>query len=83
MATRKALYGISGCKDVFMTDRAVVLEAFLSAYMRCKRLRHASIAVHAVEVVDPQPFANTAQVAIWAMIDFSVCNMTELVSFCC
>lgn len=49
VATWEALYGIAGREEVLVADWAVVLEAFLSAYMRCKRPRHASVAVYAVE----------------------------------
>lgn len=74
----KTLYGIAGCEDVLVADWAVVLEAFFSAYMKRQRPGHTSIAIHAMEVVDPQPFAQSAQIAIRAVVDFSVGVFTGL-----
>lgn len=72
MTTWKCLYWRAGCEDVFMADWAIILQRFLYAYVHIKRSGHACIAFHAMKVINAQSFPNSAEVTIWAMINFPV-----------
>lgn len=72
MTTWKGLHWRTRREEIFMADWAVIHERFLSAYMHCKRPRHASIAIHAMKVVNSQSLPYSAQITVRAVVDFPV-----------
>lgn len=72
MATWKGLRWIGRRKEVFVADWAVIHKRFLPTYMHLERPRHASIAIHAMKIVNAQSLPYSAQITIRAVVDFPV-----------
>lgn len=73
MTTTQLLDGETAVKHVLLTNRAICLDAFLSALMFVDLLsRHTCVALHTMKEVDAQSFALTADVAELAVIDIFV-----------
>ncbi|KAI4329595.1 hypothetical protein MLD38_027965 [Melastoma candidum] len=69
MAASKGFHRHMRGEYVFVADRTVVLKAFLPADVHREGSRHARVAVHTVEVIDPESFPNPAQIAVGAVIN--------------
>lgn len=70
MTTTQLFDWETAVKHVFLTDRAICLDPFLSAYMFVKFLsRHAGITLHAMKEINSQSLAFTADVAELTVVD--------------
>jgi hypothetical protein len=68
MTTRKSFYWSFGSEEKIMTNWAVRFQTLFSTFVRLQGLVHTSITSHAMEVINPQPFSKSADVAIRTMV---------------